>query len=84
MLYHYTIFAHNKSSSTSPFIARKSRYLQKLTTALRIGTGAYAGWLASPSSPGYVGQSVVFPIIFLYTNDLPDEVLSSTPSITSL
>ena len=63
MLYQYSIFKHDKSSSTSQFIKGKSRYLQKLTTALKIGTDACACWLRSPSSPGSRGQSVVFPVI---------------------
>ena len=80
-------FVHNKSSSISQFIKRKSRDLQKLlryfsgimTSILKVRNG---GRFASPSFPDL---SRIFPtIIALNSNDLPSEALSSTSSVSSL
>ena len=86
-------FVDNKSSSTSQLIKGKSRDLEKLlrylngimTSTFKDGTSDCAGWLVSPSFPGYGDRSGVFPVIFvLYSNNLHCEALSSTLSISPL
>ena len=88
-------FFHNESSSTSQFIKRKSRDLQKLlrylsgivTFTFKHNTGACAGWSAFPEFRSSGDLSGVSPnISVLYSNDFPSEALplTSTSSILSL
>ena len=91
----YQSFLLNKSSTISQFIISKSRDPQKLirylsgivTSALKNGTGGYAGRSTSSRFPGCVSLSSVSVTIFvLYSNDLPSEalLLTSTSLILSL